>query len=105
VCTDSLVVSNFGKIDALAREANVATLWGAREYVRADGFISYGPNEVDQFQLAADYVDKILRGVKPADIPVAQPTKIDLVINLRTAKALGLTITESFLLRADEVIE
>ena len=105
VCTESLVVSNFGKINALAREANVATLWGAREYVRADGFISYGPNEVDQFRLAADYVDKILRGVKPADIPVAQPTKIDLVINLKTAKALGLTIAESFLLRADEVIE
>jgi hypothetical protein len=74
-------------------------------YRWADGFISYGPNEVDQFRLAADYTDKILRGTRPADIPVAQPTKIELAINLKTAKMLGLTIPESFLLRADEVIE
>jgi putative ABC transport system substrate-binding protein len=105
VCTDSLIVSNFEKINALAREASVATLWGAREYVRVDGFISYGPNEVDQFRLAADYVDKILKGVKAADIPVEQPTKFDLVINLKTANALGLTIPPMLLGRADEVIE
>jgi putative tryptophan/tyrosine transport system substrate-binding protein len=105
LCTDSLVIANMRNINALAREAHVATMWGAREYARADGFISYGPNEVDQFRLAADYVDKILKGAKPADIPVAQPTKIDLAINLKTAKVLGLTITEAFLLRADEVIE
>ena len=105
LCTDSLVVANVHHINALAREARVATMWGSREYARADGFISYGANEVDLFQLAADYVDKILKGAKPADIPVAQPTKIDLAINLKTAKAIGLTITEAFLLRADEVIE
>jgi putative ABC transport system substrate-binding protein len=67
--------------------------------------MSYGTNFLDVFRLAADFVDKILRGGKPADIPVEQPTKFDLVINLTTAKALGLTIPESFLLRADEVIE
>jgi putative tryptophan/tyrosine transport system substrate-binding protein len=76
-----------------------------REYVRADGLLSCGTNEVDQFRVAADYADKLLKGAKPADIPVAQPTKIDLTINLKTAKALGLTIPESFLLRANEVIE
>ena len=67
--------------------------------------MSYGPNFPDLFRRAVDYVDKILRGTKPGDIPVEQPTKFDLVINLTTAKALGLTIPESFLLRADEVIE
>ena len=67
--------------------------------------MSYGPNWRHMWSRAADYVDKILRGAKPADIPVEQPTKFDLVVNLTTAKALGLTIPESFLLRADEVIE
>jgi putative tryptophan/tyrosine transport system substrate-binding protein len=81
-------------------------MWGAREYIRSEGgLISYGPNEVDQFREAANYVDKILRGAKPEDIPVAQPTKIDLSVNLKTAKALGWIIPETFLLRADEVIE
>ena len=106
ICTDSLVVSNWPRINAAAREANVATMWGAREWIRTEGgFISYGPNESGQFRQAADYVDKILKGANPADIPVAQPTKIDLAINLKTAKALGLSIPETFLLRADEVIE
>ena len=67
--------------------------------------MSYGPNFPDLYRRAADYVDKILRGAKPADLPVEQPTKFDLVLNLTTAKVLGLTIPESFLLRADEVIE
>jgi putative ABC transport system substrate-binding protein len=78
---------------------------GFRELVEAGGLISYGPNLPDLWRRAADFVDKILRGTKPGDIPVEQPTKFELVINLTTAKALGLTIPESFLSRADEVIE
>jgi putative ABC transport system substrate-binding protein len=105
LCIDSLVVANVRNINARALDAHVATMWASREYAEADGFISYGPNETDQFRGAADYVDKILKGSRPEDIPVAQPTKIDLVVNLKTAKVLGLVIPESFLVRADEVIE
>jgi len=78
---------------------------GLREYLEAGGLMSYGPNIADGYRRAADYVDKILRGAKPGDIPVEQPTKFDLVLNLTTAKAPGLTIPESFLLRVDELIE
>ena len=76
-----------------------------RDSVQAGALISYGPNPADLFRRAAEIVDKVLRGAKPADIPVEQPTKFDLVINLTTAKAIGLKIPESFLSRADEVIE
>jgi putative ABC transport system substrate-binding protein len=106
ICTDSLVVTNSPRINAAAHDASMATMWGAREWIRSEGgFMSYGPNESGQFRQAADYVDKILRGANPADLPVAQPTKIDLAVNLKTAKALGISIPETFLLRADEVIE
>jgi putative ABC transport system substrate-binding protein len=76
-----------------------------RAMIETGGLVSYGPNFADLWRRAADFVDKILRRAKPADIPVEQPTKFDLVINLTTAKAIGLSIPESFLLRADEVIE
>jgi putative ABC transport system substrate-binding protein len=81
------------------------TIYNVREFVQAGGLMSYGPNFLELYRRAADIVDKILRGAKPADIPVEQPTKFDLVINLMTAKVLGLKIPEAFLLRADEVIE
>jgi putative ABC transport system substrate-binding protein len=106
VCgSDPLVVANRIRINTLAAAARLPTMHSGREYVEAGGLMSYGPSYSDLFRRAGDYVDKILRGTKPGDIPVEQPTKFELVINLKTAKALGLTIPESFLLRADEVIE
>jgi ABC-type uncharacterized transport system substrate-binding protein len=105
VCTDSLVSSNVVRINTLALDARLPTMHGIPEYVEAGGLMSYGANFPDLFRRAADFVDKILRGMKPSDIPVEQPTRFDLVVNLITAKALGLTIPESFLLRADKVIE
>ena len=105
VLPDPLVNTNRVRINTLALGARLPTMHGLREYVEAGGLMSYGPSVPDQYRRAADYVDKILRGTKPGDIPVEQPTKFDLVINLTTAKALGLTIPESFLSRADEVIE
>ena len=81
------------------------TMHMLREYVEASGLISYGPNWPDQWRRAADYVDKILRGAKPANLPVEQPTRFDLIINLTTAKALGLALPPMLLARADEVIE
>ena len=81
------------------------SVFGPSEHARAGGLMSFGPDRADLWRRGAIYVDKVLKGVKPADIPVQQPAKFELVINLRTAKALGLTIRESFLLRADKVIE
>jgi putative ABC transport system substrate-binding protein len=92
-------------ITTLALGARIPTIFDFREFVDAGGLMSYGTNVADLLRLAADFVDRILRGAKPTDLPVQQPTKFDLVINLKTAKALGLKIPESFLLRADEVIE
>jgi putative ABC transport system substrate-binding protein len=105
VCPDALVNANHARINTLALGARLPTIHPFREYLGAGGFISYGVNNADMFRRAGDFVDKILKGTKPADIPVEQPTKFELVINLTTAKALGLNIPESFLLRADEVIE
>src|SRR5262245_29794786 len=105
VMTDALTNAIRHRINLLAAAAHLPTIYPAREFVEAGGLMSYGASYPDMFRRAAEYVDKILRGAKPGDIPVQQPTKFDLVLNLTTAKALGLTIPESFLLRADEVIE
>ncbi|MGB5182652.1 MAG: ABC transporter substrate-binding protein [Xanthobacteraceae bacterium] len=105
VCSAPLLTTNRIRINSLALAARLPTMHGFRELVVAGGLMSYGPNFPALFRRAAEYVDKILRGAKPGDLPVEQPTKFDLVINLTTAKALGLTIPEAFLLRADEVIE
>jgi putative tryptophan/tyrosine transport system substrate-binding protein len=89
----------------LAAAAHLPTMFGSRDYVEAGGLMSFGANFPDQYRRSANYVDKILRGAKPADLPVEQPTKFDLVINLTTARAVGLMIPEAFLSRADAVIE
>ena len=105
VASDPLIFSNRVRFNALAKAERLATIYGSREYVDAGALMSYGPNWADLFRHAAEQVDKILRGAKPADIPVEQPTKFDLVINLGTAKALGLEVPPTLLARADEVIE
>ena len=105
VCADATINANHARINTLALGARLPTMHGVREYVEAGGLMAYGPNLADLYRRAADYVDKILRGAKPADLPVEQPTKFDLVINLVTAQALGLTVPPSLLARADEVIE
>jgi putative ABC transport system substrate-binding protein len=105
VCQDLLTVGNRLRINTLALGARLPVMHASREHIEAAGLMSYGPNFLDMYRRAGDYVDKILRGAKPGDLPVEQPTKFDLVINLTTARALGLTIPESLLARADEVIE
>jgi putative tryptophan/tyrosine transport system substrate-binding protein len=102
---DPLLIINQIRINTLALGARLPTMSIFRQYVAAGGLMSYGPNFPDLYRRAAEFVDKILRGAKPADLPVEQPTKFDLVLNLTTANVLGLTIPESFLLRATEVIE
>ena len=105
IASDPLVLTNRVRINTLALGARLPTIYSFREYVEAGGLLSYGPSLPALFRRAAELVDKILRGAKPADLPVEQPTKFDLVINLTTAKALGLTVSPTLLARADEVIE
>lgn len=105
VVGNALINATVTRITTLALGAGLPTIFGAREYVQAGGLMSYGPNFPDLFRRAADMVDKILHGTKAADIPVEQPTKFETVINLKTAKALGLTIPPTLLATADEVIE
>jgi putative ABC transport system substrate-binding protein len=105
VPSDPLVGTHRIRIITLALAARVPAIYGSREYVEVGGLISYGPNFPDLFRRGADYVDKILRGAKPGEIPVEQPTNFEFAINLTTAKALGLEIPPTLLARADEVIE
>jgi putative tryptophan/tyrosine transport system substrate-binding protein len=105
VCNDPLVTTNRIRINTLASGMGLPTMYNVREFVEAGGLMSYGPDFLVLFRHAADFADKILRGAKPADIPVEQPTKFDLIVNLKTAKALGLTVPDKLLALADEVIE
>jgi putative ABC transport system substrate-binding protein len=105
VQTDPIFNTNRSRIATLALDAKVPTISGTREYVEAGSLISYGANLTDLFRRAGDIVDKILRGAKPSDLPVQQPTKFDLILNLKTAKSLGLELSASLITRADEVIE
>jgi putative ABC transport system substrate-binding protein len=105
VCTDPLFNTQRVRIVTLANIARLPMISGIREFVEAGGLMSYGPKTAELFRRAGDYVDKILRGAKPGELPVEQPTKFDLLVNLTTAKGLGLAVPEPFLRRADEVIE
>jgi putative ABC transport system substrate-binding protein len=104
VVSDTLIAANRTLITTLALSARLPTMLSYGDYVAAGGLMSYGPNFANLFRQAADMVDKILRGTKPGDIPVEQPTKFELVVNLKTAKALGITVPESMLADADKVI-
>ena len=102
---DAFFITNRSQVSALALDARVATIYGFREDVEAGGLLSYGPHLPEIIRRSADYVDKILRGAKAGDIPVEQPTKFELVVNLKTARALGLQRPDRWIARADEVIE
>jgi putative tryptophan/tyrosine transport system substrate-binding protein len=104
-CADALISANAARINGLALAARLPTMFYAREYLEGGGLMSYGANVPDLFRRSADFVDKILRGAKPGDIPVEQPTTLELVVNLKAAKALGLELPPTLLARADEVIE
>jgi putative ABC transport system substrate-binding protein len=105
VLTDGMFFGQRRQVADLAARGGLPALYSQREFVDLGGLASYGPNLVDMFRRAAIHVDKILKGARPGDLPIEQPTKFELVINLKTAKALGLTIPQSLLLRADEVIQ
>jgi putative ABC transport system substrate-binding protein len=105
VANDTLTQTNFRRIVDLSAKHRLPSIFTSRAFVDAGGLMAYGPNFTDLYRRAATYVDKILKGAKPADLPVEQPTKFELVINLKTAKALGLTIPQSLLLRADQVLQ
>ena len=105
VVSDALIAANRARIVTLALSGRLPTIMSYDDYVEAGGLMSYGPDYADLFRRAADMVDKILRGTKPGDIPVEQPTKFELAINVKTAATLGLTIPQTLLATADEVIK
>jgi putative tryptophan/tyrosine transport system substrate-binding protein len=105
VLSDPMFTFESGRLTRLASKSSLPAMYGLREHVAAGGLMSYGPDFPDLSRRAAYFVDKILKGAKPSDLPVEQPTKFELVINLKTAKALGLTIPQSLMQRADEVIQ
>jgi putative ABC transport system substrate-binding protein len=105
VLVDAMLQNNRTRITELAARLHMPAVYGLHEYAEVGGLLAYGPNRLDMFQRAATYVDRILKGAKPGDLPVEQPNKFALVINLKTAKVLGLAIPPSLLLRADQVIE
>ena len=102
---DSMLVANRTHIAELAAKRRLPAIYGLSDFVQAGGLVAYGPQIADMYRRAATYVDKLLKGSTPTDLPVEQPTKFELVINLKTAKALGRTIPRSLLLRADQIIE
>ena len=105
VTGDPVITANLKRIAGLAAKSRLPSIYQSSAFADAGGLVAYGPDRADLYRRAATYVDKILKGAKPGDLPIEQPTKFELVINLKTAKALGLTIPQSLLLRADEVIQ
>jgi putative ABC transport system substrate-binding protein len=105
VALSPLIFANRGQIVSLAKKNRLPSMYGGKEFADAGGLMAYGPSSTDLWRRAATYVDKILKGAKPGDLPVEQPTKFELIINLKTARALGLTIPQALLQRADQVIQ
>jgi putative ABC transport system substrate-binding protein len=105
VLVDAVFQNNHTRVTNLAARHRLPAVYGLGEYAEVGGLLAYGPNRLDMFRRAATYVDQVLKGAKPGDLPVEQPKKFALIINLKTAKALGLTLPQSLLVRADEIIQ